>query len=285
MPKSLRDLRRLDLKNQNGKWSLFRLTDRKQFDNVSLETIEFFYRAGTEKNRIEWLMWREGFSGWRPLGELSQILKHLDSDDHELPAPPPVPDAVLKYAEEITGVRYVQEADEAEAVEESETTNPDTVSNRAIEAATSSLRLASLGPRPGKTATPKSEVVQNDVRSVKVLTMGDEATLSLMLESQSATEDRDNVRYNKIFKVRIFTPKGVLTLETVDCSTSGFRLKEPLPAGLPRFFHVEIDLGAEGKIPLICSEVREKDGRLATRVRIQVNDHMNTLKSVLLRAA
>lgn len=229
-------------------------------------------------------MWREGFSGWRPLGELSAILKHLDGEDQELPAPPPVPESVLKYAEEITGVRYVEEANEVVVLEESETTNPDTVSNRAIEAATSSLRLASIGSRGNKTPT-LSQSSQSDSRAVKVLTMGDEATLSLMLESQSATEDRDNVRYNKIFKVRIFTPKGVITVETIDCSTSGFRLKDPLPAGLPRFFHVELDLGNEGKIPLVCSEVREKDGRLATRVRIQVNDHMNTLKSVLLRAA
>lgn len=248
---------KVSVKNQKDNWSLFRLSDRKQFDNISLETIEFFFRAGTEKSRVEWLMWREGFTSWRPFGELSQILKHLENDEAPLPSPPPVPDAVLKYADEITGVRHVNESD-----------TQNTVSGRAIHAATSSVRLKSV---PG--------AKQN------VISMGDEATLSLMLESQAATEDRDNVRYSKVFKVRIFTPKGVVLVETIDCSTSGFRLKEPLPAGLPRFFHVELDLGPEGKIPLICSEVREKDGRKPTRVRIQVNDHANTLKSVLLRAA
>lgn len=72
---------------------------------------------------------------------------------------------------------------------------------------------------------------------------------------------------------------------TEDCSTTGFRLQQPLPAGLPRFFHVEIDLGLDGKIPVVCSEIREKDGRASTRVRIQVNDHIATLKAALVRIA
>lgn len=353
------------MKNHDQNWSLFRLSDRKQFDDVKLETIDFFFRALSEKARPDWLMWREGFSGWRPFNELPQILKHLQKDAKS--APPPVPDSVLQYADEITGVRHVEEskpapgmrdssvvmfespheepvreeqhasvqevhADDSEAEEmldddltptadipahvmeasqsvaepadEMFSKSHSSVSVRAIQAATSSLRL-----KTNTSALPPREVQKEIVREVPkelsltkdtsnrtpkpaervpeehMFTQDDAATLSLMLESQAAVEDRNNVRYQKRFKVRIYTSQGVVTAVTTDCSTSGFRFKDPLPPGLPRFFHLEIDLGAEGKIPLVCSEIKEKDGRPGTRVRIQVNDHANTLKSALVRAA
>jgi hypothetical protein len=214
----------------------------------------------------------------------------------------------LQYAEDVTGVRRPKNASEDATI--SEVRNPllqpaaeerSSVSLRAISAATSSLRLkTNAGSEASRHAVAKSIAsvtpteVENTAKSVsasdvrrdngRVLTMTDEETMSLMLESASATEDRGNARYQKKFKVRVFTPKGVINLETIDCSTSGFRLKEPLPEGLPRFFHVEIDLGPDGKIPLMCSEIREKDGRRPTRVRIQVNDSAPKLKAALMRA-
>lgn len=304
------------MRHQDDNWSLFRLSDRQQFDAVSLSTIDFFYRAISESSRAEWLMWREGFSGWRPFGELPLFLKHLKESPDAAPAPPPVPDEVLKYADEVTGVRSYPQKFKAKPIAQISPTHEEveeivvnaadddeelsnvkgdrsSVSARAISAATSSLRLkTNVGSISDREAVARSIASANQVDSAAshldnghVITMPDEATMSLMLESASATEDRNNVRYSKKFKIRVFTPKGVLQLQTVDCSSSGFRLKEPLPEGLPRFFHVEIDLGNEGKIPLVCSEIREKDGRGSTRVRIQINDHVNTLKSALLRAA
>ncbi|CAN5656576.1 hypothetical protein BH10BDE1_BH10BDE1_26970 [soil metagenome] len=325
------------MKHQDDNWSLFRLSDRQQFDAVSLSTIDFFFRAIPENARAEWLMWREGFSGWKPFSELPVFLKHLKDSPEPLKPPPPVPEEVLKYADEITGIRKAKSksAMTANAVEKSEPAaaalpefqeevvvammdddvtiseirepifptaaeDRSSVSVRAINAATSSVRLktnaapprdrravqqsiasATSFPHAVAPTSPQNSHLDNG----RVLTLTDEATMSLMLDSASATEDRNNVRYQKKFKIRVFTAKGVLALQTIDCSSSGFRLKEPLPAGLPRFFHVELDLGPEGKIPLVCSEIREKDGRGSTRVRIQVNDHINTLKSALVRAA
>lgn len=325
----------------SGSWSLFRLSDRKQFDRVDLATIDFFYRALPEALYPDWLMWREGFSGWRPFSDLPLILKHLKKEE-EVVQPPPVPDSILKFADELTssGLHHVtpqsvvgeakfelppvvesvsteqagQLSEQTEASIKSELRPESTgeithssVSIRALQAAaTSSLRVksnpnimaggaaASLAKQSDKktkavkeTPSVPSRPNKEDLQPVgaKVLTLPDEATLSLMLESQAATEDRNNVRYQKRFKVRIFTPKGIVPMTTIDCSISGFKLKDPLPEGLPRFFHVEIDLGPEGKIPLICSEVKEKDGRPATRVRIQVNDHIQTFKSALMRAS
>lgn len=369
----------------NGGWSLFRLSDRKQFDRVDLSTIDFFYRALPEALYTDWLMWREGFSGWRPFSELPLILKHLKKQD-EVVLAPPVPESILKLADEVTSagqhavsptvegeskfeisqshagfefktkntiapntsakvpsdsavvttgfgkqgntnsqsgrqntkgfvlpdsdtsarsgsLRSVASAKESEGVPTSEQSPLDSqventrssVSVRALQAAaTSSLRLNTVGRNMnvGGAAGTKSDRDSDSPVNTggyhpagRVLTMPDEATMSLMLESEAATEDRNNVRYSKKFKVRIFTPKGIITVATIDCSVSGFKLRDPLPEGLPRFFHCEIDLGPEGKIPLICSEVKEKDGRPATRVRIQVNDHLQTFKSALMRAS
>ena len=339
------------MQDHEQNWSLFRLSDRKQFDDVKLETIDFFFRALNEKSRPDWLMWREGFSGWRPFSELPQFLKHLQKDAKA--APPPVPTSVLQFADEITGVRHDEEepveaigvkadalsglaASAEDGVEESrsgidsnvifqsphkepsdeesmeddltptadiptsmpvlgavapesESSGDDvfakshsSVSVRAIQAATSSLRLKTNTGISSAQRTPKpSERILDE----RLFTQEDAATLSLMLESQAAVEDRNNVRYQKRFKVRIYTSQGVVSAVTTDCSTSGLRFKEPLPSGLPRFFHLELDLGPEGKIPLVCSEIKEKDGSPATRVRIQVNDHANALKSALVRAA
>ncbi len=339
----------------SGNWSLFRLSDRKQFDRVDLATIDFFYRALPEALYSDWLMWRDGFSGWRPFSELPLILKHLKKED-EIVQPPPVPEAILKFADELTasgvhnmGAPTVEgeakfelpevdepvemkdvsvpksapgKVDEDDAEEfglgdqteaslkkvVSEAAAPPSVENthssvsiRALQAAaSSSLRLKTnpnvmaggAAASPEKPAKPAAQATHTratheELKPVasNVLTMPDEATLSLMLESQAATEDRNNVRYHKKFKIRIFTQKGIVAMTTTDCSISGFKLKEPLPEGLPRFFHVEIDLGPDGKIPLICSEVREKDGRPATRVRIQVNDYVQTFRSALMRAS
>ena len=346
------------MQNHEQNWSLFRLSDRKQFDDIKLETIDFFFRALNEKSRPDWLMWREGFSGWRPFSELPQILKHLQKDARI--APPPVPDAVLQFADEVTGVRHEETPAEATAVEIDElaeedeveearfapqaldsshsgidsnvifqsphaepgdeepmeddltptadipanlaqsqsmksvpTTEPvsdddvfskshSSVSVRAIQAATSNLRLKT---NTGISSLQRSPKPSERILDERLFTQEDAATLSLMLESQAAVEDRNNVRYQKRFKVRIYTSQGVVSAVTTDCSTSGLRFKEPLPAGLPRFFHLEIDLGPEGKIPLVCSEIKEKDGSPPRRVRIQVNDHANALKSALVRAA
>lgn len=280
-------------------WSLFRLSDRKQFDNLERGTVDFFFRALSDIARADWLMWREGFTGWRPLSELPEILKHLQVDVLPAIVPPPIPEAVLKFADEVSSVTRTSTVSEevleevpdevSDVVELTPTPTPSqevthsSVSVRALHAATSTRRhLRDQKSEVSVAVAPKKATT---VPYNKVITMAEEATMSLMLESQAAVEDRNNVRYQKRFKVRIFTPKGVLSVVTTDCSTSGFRLKDPLPAGLPRFFHVEIDLGPEGKIPLVCSEIREADKQGATRVRIQVNDHLNTLKSALVRAA
>lgn len=348
------------MKEQEESWSLFRLSDRKQFDGISLSKVEFLFESLPAELHTNWLMWREGFSGWRPLNELPQILPHLQLQKAPSGAPP-VPASVLKMAEEITagGFKVPQQAAGEPAQDLDEVTQPtirtadiaeeipqrleavgeakapptdaaaesdapaatdetvtksdfrkQTVSIRAISAATSSIRkrnelretnpsirvvgeadknqsedeasLAIDGVPPRVDSGLRTNSVNHDM---KVLSLPDEATLSLMLDSQAAVEDRNGVRYNRKFRLKIYTPAGIVKTSTIDASVSGLRLSGPIPEGLPRFFHVEIELGAEGRIPLLCSVIRERDGSPSTRLRIQVNDHVNLLKAALMRAS
>lgn len=233
-------------------WSLFRQSDRKQFDDLSASTVEFFYHALPEQFHGDWLVWKEGLEKWHPF---SEALGYLKSRPKEPATPPPV-------------------------IEENTQTHG-TVSSRVLQAvATSSLRLKSTS---GYTSPGLSEGEKTGSR--KVLSLSDEETMSLMLESQLASDDRSNVRYSKKFKVRIFATQGILQTSTVDCSISGLRLSESLPEGLPKFFHLEIDLGLDGKIPLICTAIPGRDGKPGDRVHIQVNDHVQAYRSALMRAA
>lgn len=221
------------MKSVNESWSLFRLSDRKQFDGLPVVVVEYFHKLLSVERQREWMVWREPLTDWQPLGKFPEVVAGL----HRPPTvidPPPVP------------------SDDA-----SEQTH--------------SVSIAVAEPVPA----PK-----------EISLSGTDQTVSLMLESKAASEDRDKVRYGKRFKIRIVLPDGSsFETVTVDASMSGLRFKDPIPKSLPRFFSVEVDCGPEGSILLMCSAVKESDGKAPHRVRIQVNDSQNKLRSALIRAA
>ena len=321
-------------------WSLFRLSDRKQFDSLSIDKVEFLFNALPEALRRDWIMWREGFTGWKSFNEFPVILLQLRQGGKIGPQPPPVPQAVLKIADEISEIVEVSQihslgdaGDEATALEPTQQGSnslpvsdivtigdPSTeVSARPVAAqppATERLGKTAPGAQPtgrsasahmgaghgpagpqgtkatqSKSATKPKVIVPSKSQiqpgqGVRVISLPDEATLSLMLDSQVASEDNRSARYRKRFPVRILHGGKVLETSTIDISMSGMRIRDPLIAGLPRFFNVEIDLGPEGKIPLVCSEVKDDPtAHQGTRLRIQVNDHQTALKSALLQAS
>jgi hypothetical protein len=61
------------------------------------------------------------------------------------------------------------------------------------------------------------------------------------------------------------------------------QLAKPLPKNLPRYFNIEI-CRKNRKIPVVCSEVKNRDGSPSTRVRIEVNDYAAGLLELLLSA-
>ncbi len=320
-------------------WSLFRLSDRHQFDNLTIDKVEFLFNALPEALRRDWIMWREGFTGWKSFNEFPVILQQIRQGGRLGAQPPPVPQAVLKIAEEISEIVEVSRVhnldgstDEATVPEptlQSGQSLPDsdvvTIGEPSTQAPSPRapvqppIEKLSLD-RHGKTAAgapANSHVAVPNVaaggqatkatqsrnatkpkvivpakaqmkpgQGVRVINLPDEATLSLMLESQVANEDNRAARYRKRFPIRISHGGRVWESSTIDISMSGMRIRDSLPQGLPRFFNVEVDLGPEGKIPLVCSEVKDDPtAHQGTRLRIQVNDHQTALKSALFQAS
>ncbi|MBL7689443.1 MAG: PilZ domain-containing protein [Bdellovibrionaceae bacterium] len=314
------------MKTQNDSWSLFRLSDRKQFDRVPLQVIEYLHKLLPESDHKGWMFWKEPLTDWQPLARLPAILKH-EMASPETPIPPPAPtvefeSATVDPAHEKSMRSHVSKLTKAEKAEqplaathaEVEDLSSSTKSQESLRekskttsnTVSKSLTKTQLD-KTGDVILSKSQQASEDAEQLrprkhepaarlqpaasvpqpKVISMATgEQTLSLMLESKLASEDRSMVRYQKRFKVRINLPDGrVFESVTVDASQSGMRLRDQLPEGLPRFFSVEFDCGTEGKIPLMCSVIKERDGKKPFRLRIQVNDFQNKLRSALMRAS
>ncbi len=315
------------MKTQNDAWSLFRLSDRKQFDRVPLQVIEYLHKLLPDSDHKGWMFWKEPLTDWQPLSRLPAILKH-EMASPETPVPPPAPTVEFENADAAAQEleRSVRSRD-SKVMQEKSASPPMTATHTEIEDFSSSTKsqtsskakansvsntvsksltktqldkTGNVIPSKSQQASEAAEQLRPrkhepaarlqpaaSVPQPKVISMATgEQTLSLMLESKLASEDRSMVRYQKRFKVRINLPDGrVFESVTVDASQSGMRLRDQLPEGLPRFFSVEFDCGTEGKIPLMCSVIKERDGKKPFRLRIQVNDFQNKLRSALMRAS
>ena len=313
------------MKTQNDAWSLFRLSDRKQFDRVPLQVIEYLHKLLPDADHKGWMFWKEPLTDWQPLSRLPAILKH-EMASPETPVPPPAPTvefesvtsgqeiekstrsrisklAKAESAAPAMTATHTEIEDFSSAIENQTSSGAkskpasntvsksmtktqldktgDVILSKSQQASEASEQLRPRKHEPAR-LQPAASVPQPKVISMAT----GEQTLSLMLESKLASEDRSMVRYQKRFKVRINLPDGrMFESVTVDASQSGMRLRDQLPEGLPRFFSVEFDCGTEGKIPLMCSVIKERDGKKPFRLRIQVNDFQNKLRSALMRAS
>lgn len=306
------------MKKQNDAWSLFRLSDRKQFDGVPLQVIEFLHALLTEVDHKGWMFWKEPLTDWQPLSRLPALLKH-EMASPETPKPPPAPatnfESIDAMAAELnkslrsrvskdlkadatstpmtathTEIEDFSSAGKVVKVQKDSKTVTKTQHDKTGNIASSKSQSASEGAvqlRARKNEAPPRLLPAEPVPQPKVISMATgEQTLSLMLESKLASDDRSMVRYKKRFKVKINLPDGrIFESVTVDASQSGMKLRDQLPDGLPRFFNVEFDCGTDGKIPLMCSVIKERDGKKCYRLRIQVNDFQNKLRSALMRAS
>lgn len=314
------------MKTQNDAWSLFRLSDRKQFDRVPLQVIEYLHKLLPESDHKGWMFWKEPLTDWQPLSRLPAILKH-EMASPEMPIPPPAPTVEFESVAADQELEKSVRSRVSKVIEVESAISPMTATHTEIEDFSSSTKSQTSSKTKANTdsntvsksmtkaqydktgalilskSQQASEAAEQlrlrkhepaarlqpaaSVPQPKVISMATgEQTLSLMLESKLASEDRSMVRYQKRFKVRINLPDGrVFESVTVDASQSGMKLRDQLPDGLPRFFSVEFDCGTEGKIPLMCSVIKERDGKKPFRLRIQVNDFQNKLRSALMRAS
>lgn len=262
-------------------WSLFRVNDRKQFDDVGYSTVRWFSEILTPEQKNNLLVWSDGWTQWVPLSQFKETAK----PEPEAHKPPPVPEDIENTLSGIINDQIkerVQAKVPATPPKKQEPLKP--------------LRVAKdLQPQTKKPEKVGAEVIM-DKRAVpdgktelghRVLQfkVDDAQTLSLQIDSRGSQDDRHQVRYQKRFRVRINLPNGgIYETVTLDVSMMGFRVRDPLPKGLPRFFGVELDCQQDGKLYLMCSIIKEKDGRDCHRVRIQVNEQQGKYKSAIMRA-
>ena len=111
---------------------------------------------------------------------------------------------------------------------------------------------------------------------------------SLEVDGRSSTRNsggrRDGARrYSGKFEVAIIGPQGRFRTRTTNASLNGLQIEDELPATIPRFFTLEMR-GQDGDmIAMLCSAIRNPDGSPSTRLKIESNDHVNVLRSWLLK--
>ena len=74
-------------------WSLFNKSEKRQIDDLRTDYIEVVYEVIPEKDRAEWMVWRDGFRSWKPLDDFPQLLVSLRQagqvNGPSVPAPSP----------------------------------------------------------------------------------------------------------------------------------------------------------------------------------------------------
>lgn len=122
-------------------------------------------------------------------------------------------------------------------------------------------------------------------QKMKVFEFDPVETGRLSLDKRAARDSRSDVRYDRRFRVRILTPAGPIKNATLDASMKGLKLEEPIPEGLPQFFYVEVQLGADKRVSLLCSVVKAKNGQPRNRLKIHKNENPVLFKAMLFNAA
>jgi hypothetical protein len=295
-------------------WSLYHGPEKRQLNDLRTDQVEAIFEAIPDKNKTDWAIWREGFQSWKPLIDFPALLVSLRrvarlADEAPIPAPP------SGSRSGITKLDPVEEAKAAPQAEKSKTEKPASKSapkaSEKKSAQPTDAKQVIETKRLDRVVTPHAEgtlvktsdntvaglsvhlkrpeddnesevTAEARLRAVDEADEADEPEL-LSLADLRIDEDRDSVRFKERFEIRIIVGENVYTNSTADISIKGMQLREPLPKGLPRYFNVEIKTG-ESVIPVVCSEVkRDNDG--ICRLRIEVNDYVNALKTVLLGRA
>jgi hypothetical protein len=142
-------------------------------------------------------------------------------------------------------------------------------------------------PQPEVTPPPAPPKEEQQAKGERELTdewsiLENEAELSL--ESRLAAQARVTPRYRQRFEFRAKVAGQVFQSHTVNISITGMQLAAALPENAPRYLQVELRLGTHA-IPLLCSVVLTPEGKPSSRLRIEINDNLNLLQTLLLAAS
>jgi hypothetical protein len=241
-------------------WSLYHTPEKNQVDDLRTDQVEAVYACLPARHREQWLIWRDGFQNWKPFAHFPQLLVSLRKVDARVPESAPAPP---------TEEEMIDAAEMGDAVQNvSEDTVRSPLGIGGVAQAKSSPRLP---PSSGDPYESK-KIVENPSGLFAP---------DLSLAPTAVGEDRGNNRFDKAVDVRIIAGDKTYTNQTVNISLKGMQFRTPLPKDLPRYFNVEIRY--KGKIiPLVCAEVKNKDGSPANRARIEVNDYASALLAFLL---
>lgn len=239
-------------------WSLFHTTEDNQLDDLRTDQIEAIFAALPKTQHSEWLIWKEGFSDWKPFSDFPQLLLSLRQAPIEKSTPPPLP----KKSKDVRTAPTRKAADE-ELVD---------------------FSSPSVTAKIDDEAESETDVSQKPFRISREIRVVDEPIpedSGLSIDPRRNSDDRGRGRYAKTFDVHIFYGDKVFKTKTVNISVNGMRVQDALPAKLPMYFNVQIR-AKDHVIPLICSEVRAGGGEPSTTLKIEANDHPEMLQTLLL---
>lgn len=79
------------LRRREHYWCLYDVTEKNQLNDLRTDQVEAIFAALPEKQKAQWLLWKEGFSGWKSFTEFPQLLLSLRQVSAPQSDPPPVP--------------------------------------------------------------------------------------------------------------------------------------------------------------------------------------------------
>jgi hypothetical protein len=287
-------------------WSLYHLRERRQLDDLKTEQIEAIYAALSKSAHQEYLIWKDGFENWKPLGDFEQILVSLRRQGPEPAAKPPSPNANDLDTDPAVGntaraplARTEQSQTKSSSVRDTIRTLPESEDLTPTQPPDTESITAPLTEDDAEfTRTPRTGFdlnSQDSDPSIKVDGSGgmnskrqvfdaheiNEPTQALSLDEEKLIEARMGARYDRRFEMRIVTPQKTYRYTTIDVSLSGIRFGGQVPEGLAKYFNVEIRHG-DTVIPLVCSVLKIKGKAYPDRLRIEVNDQVKVLQTLLV---
>jgi hypothetical protein len=93
------------MRRRDTYWSLFHKSEKRQIDDLKTDAIEVIYEIIPEKDREDWLVWREGFATWKPLGDFTGLLIALRKGGMLNAPSQPAPSPVRKDSATVTSVK------------------------------------------------------------------------------------------------------------------------------------------------------------------------------------
>jgi hypothetical protein len=245
-------------------WSLYNRSDKKQIDDMRTDQIEAIYEAVGPSRHSDFMIWKDGLNEWKLLSEFPLLLMSLRQTSE---ITQPVPNPELLEMPDVNDVKDAKDAKEKKP------------------AFQASLPKKALAPSSATTVIAKTaDLVPSTTGSISEDTQDKtDDSIHLALETGSTAEDRGDGRYQKRFTVRIMAGDKIFQTSTLNISVKGMKIRDALPLGLPRYFNVEL-MAAGRVIPFVCSEVKGLDGSPSNRLKIEVNDHVNVLQTLLLVA-